>query len=104
MFCAAGLVVLIVAWPKYAQRQGRLELKYRARQEVARRQVEGEAARRPAGSEGEAPPPETGELIIRLWPIGVGLVVLLALSTAMFVRGRRAEQRGATDSPTEPAP
>ena len=104
MFCAAGLLVLLAVWPKYAQRQGRLELQYRAEQEVTRRRFEGEAVARPVGQEGDARPPESGDLIIRLWPIAVVLAPLLTFSAFMFWRGRRsplAESNGpcAGDSP-----
>lgn len=89
MFCAAGLLALLVVWPKYAQRQGRLELQYRAEQEVTRRRFEGEAVARPVGQEGDLRPPESGDLIIGLWPIAIVLFLLLAFSAVMFWRGRR---------------
>jgi hypothetical protein len=89
LFSAAGLVVLLVVWPKYSERQRRLELQYHARQEIARRRVEGEPAARESGQEGQTAPPETGELLITLWPIALVLVMLLAFSSAMFRRDRR---------------
>jgi hypothetical protein len=89
LFSAAGLVVLLIAWPKYSERQRRLELQYHARQEIARRRVEGEPQARETGQEGQTAPPAKGELLITLWPIAVVLVVLLAFSAAMFRRDRR---------------
>ena len=70
IFCAAGVVFLLVISPQYGKRQRRLEMQYYARQEIERRQVEGTPAVRPQGAEGSAPPPAAGELIIPLWPIG----------------------------------
>lgn len=90
VFSAAGLVVLVVAWPKYAQRQARLELQYHASQEVARRRVEGEAAARQPGREGDLPPPAPNELLVPLWPIGAILVLVLGVSAGMYLRPRRA--------------
>lgn len=98
LFCATGLVVLLLVWPKYSERQRRLELQYHARQEIARRRVEGEPPARATGQEGAAAPPAAGELLVTLWPIALVLVVLLALSAAMYRRGRRA----ATGAPQPP--
>ncbi len=91
LFCATGLVVLLVVWPKYSERQRRLELQYHARQEIARRRVEGEPAAREAGQEGDEAPPAAGELMITLWPIALVLVLLLLFSASMFHRSRRTE-------------
>ena len=103
VFSAAGLLVLVIAWPKYIQRQARIELQYRASQEVTRRRVEGEPSARPRGQEGDARPPAAGELLVPLWPIGVALALVLCIAAIMFVRGRRraietrrATHRGAT--------
>jgi hypothetical protein len=89
LFSAAGLVVLLVVWPKYSERQRRLELQYHARQEIARRRVEGEPQARESGQEGQTAPPATGELLITLWPIALVLVALLVFSAVMFRRDRR---------------
>ncbi len=100
IFSAAGLVVLGVAWPKYVQRQARIELQYRASQEVTRRRVEGEVAARGPGQEGDAAPPATGELLIPLWPIGAVLVVVFGVSASLYWRSRRP----AADGPQAPPP
>jgi hypothetical protein len=90
LFCAAGLVILAVAWPQYAKRQARIELQYHAGQEIMRRRATGEAAARQPGQEGAAQPPVAGEPMIRLWPIAALLALALAVSAAMFWRGRTA--------------
>jgi hypothetical protein len=76
--------------PQYRPRQRRLEMQYRAREEILRRQAEGEPAAREAGQEGDAPPPTTAELIIPLWPLMVACVFVLLLSTGMLWRARRS--------------
>jgi hypothetical protein len=91
LFCATGLVVLLAVWPKYSERQRRLELQYHARQEIARRRVEGEPAARKTGQEGDEAPPATGELMITLWPIALILALLLTFSVAMVRRSRRTD-------------
>src|SRR5262245_23050233 len=73
LFSAMGLVALAVTAPKYASRQGRLELQYQAHQEAERRRVEGEDRAREPGQEGSSPPPARGELIIPLWPLAIVL-------------------------------
>ncbi len=102
LFCATGLVVLLIVWPKYSERQRRLELQYHARQEIARRRVEGEPSRRTTGQEGEAAPPAAGELLITLWPIALVLLALLVLSAAMYRRGRHTAARASP--PAEETP
>jgi hypothetical protein len=89
LFCAAGTVFLLAAWPQYAKRQRRLEMQYHARQEIARRQVEGTAPAREPGEEGSAPPPVAGELIISLWPLVALFAALFAISAALLWRNRR---------------
>jgi hypothetical protein len=104
VFSAAGLVVLAVLWPKYVQRQARLELQYRASREVTRRQAAGEVAARLPGQEGDAAPPAAGELLIPLWPLGAVLVVVLGVSTGMVLRGRRAARDGTQPRPPGAVP
>ena len=53
LFSAAGLIVLVIVWPKYSARQGRLELQFRATQEATRRKVEGTPVTREPGEEGD---------------------------------------------------
>jgi hypothetical protein len=93
VFSAMGVVLLLAISPKYARRQGRLELQYQARQEIARRQVEGTAATRESGAEGSAAPPAPGELIIRLGPLVLLFAVLFAIAAGMLYRARRAIAR-----------
>jgi hypothetical protein len=90
IFSAMGVVLLLAISPKYAKRQGRLELQYQARQEIARRQVEGASAMREPGEEGSAAPPVPGELIIPLWPLMLLFAVLFAIAAGMLYRARRA--------------
>ena len=90
LFAGMGVVSLVVISPKYSKRQGRLELQYQARQEIARRQVEGTGARREPGQEGNAPPPAPGELLIPLWPLIVGSSSLFFLAVVMLYRDRKA--------------
>jgi hypothetical protein len=89
VFCAAGLLFLAAIWPRYAARQRRLEMQYRAREEILHRQATGDAAARPPGAEGEAPPPAPGELIIPLGPVLVLVAVLGAVSAFLLWRSRR---------------
>jgi hypothetical protein len=90
LFGAAGAAILLLAAPQYAKRQRRLEMQYYARQEIERRQVEGQAVARDPGQEGSAPPPEPGQLVIGLWPLVVLSTTLCAISAAMLWRSRRA--------------
>ena len=92
LFSTAAVVALVIIWPQYVKRQRRLEMQFQAQQEIARRRVEGELRARPAGSEGEAPPPAPGELIIPVWPLAVLAIAIAVISATMFWRGRR--QRG----------
>ena len=89
VFSAAGVVALVVIWPQYAKRQRRLEMQFQAQQEIARRQVAGEAKARGAGQEGDAPPPAAGELIIPIWPLVLAAAAVAVFSAAMYFRGTR---------------
>ncbi len=92
LFSAAALVFLLVITPQYRPRQRRLEMQYRAREEILRRRAEGEPLARPAGEEGEAAPPTENELIISLWPLGLLFGGAFVLSATMLWRVRRREQ------------
>ncbi len=89
LFSAAGIVFLLAFSPKYAERQRRLEMQYYARQEIARRQVEGTDEARQPGQEGAAPPPAAGELIIPLWPLLLVFGAMFAFSAARLWQGAR---------------
>jgi len=84
LFCAAGALVLAVASPQYAKRQHRLEMQYRARREIERRQVEGTAQLEP-----DAAPPPAEELVIPLWPLIALFAGLFAFSGVMLWRLKR---------------
>lgn len=88
VFSAAGLVCVLVIMPQYAKRQRRLEMQYMAREEILRRQAEGEPAAREAGQEGEAAPPAVGELIIPIWPLASVCVAAMGLSSYMLWKSR----------------
>jgi type VI protein secretion system component VasF len=92
LFSAAGIVCLMLIEGQYRPRQRRLEMQYRAREEMLRRQAEGEPAAREVGQEGDATPPTTAELIIPLWPLMAACVLVLLLSTSMLWRARRSAQ------------
>jgi hypothetical protein len=64
-------------------------MQYMAREEVLRRQAEGEPLAREAGQEGDAAPPTTADLIIPLWPLMGACVFVLLFSTGMLWRTRR---------------
>jgi hypothetical protein len=100
VFCAAGLLFLAAIWPRYAARQRRLEMQFRAREEILQRQATGDTAARPPGAEGEAPPPAPGELIIPLWPVLVVVAALGILSACLLWRSRR--RAGVSNSRFEP--
>jgi hypothetical protein len=86
IFSAAGVVLLLVIWPRYTKRQRRLEMQYYARREIERRKVAGAPPARDPGQEGSEPPPQPGELIIPLWPLVALFTALLAISVTMLVR------------------
>jgi hypothetical protein len=91
-------------WPRYAARQRRLEMQYRAREEIVRRQAAGESAAREPGREGDAPPPAAGELIIPLWPLAVPLVTLMAVAAALLWRSQRLSAERTRRKRSEEAP
>jgi len=98
IFSATGVVLLLIISPKYAKRQGRLELQYQARQEIARRRVEGTPAARDPGQEGSAAPPAAGELIIPLWPLVDVFVAGFVIAATFLYRSRR-QQGGPPNAP-----
>ena len=89
LFSAGGVVALMLIMPRYQPRQQRLEMQYRAREEILRRQAAGEPAARETGQEGEAPPPTTSELIIPLWPLLLGCVLLMMVAAFNLWRARQ---------------
>ncbi len=89
LFSAVGVVLLLAMSPKYARRQRQLEMQYYARQEIARRQVEGTSDPREPGQEGSVAPPADGELIIPLWPLVSLFATSFAISAALVWRGAR---------------
>ncbi len=99
MFCAVGSGLVLVMSPKYAKRQGRLELQYQAHQEKARRQFEGEAKAREPGAEGNTAPPTMDELIIPLGPLLTAFGLLFTVSAVQLWRTRRGLARPPTDIP-----
>ena len=103
VFCAAGMMFLLVIGPQYAARQRRLEMQYLARQEIMRRQAEGENAARAVGQEGDAAPPAVGELIIPLWPLLLGVTALFSISAVILWRGRQRANRAGRAGRGEPA-
>ena len=92
VFCAAGVMFLLAIWPQYAARQRRLEMQFRARQEILERQAAGETAARAPGDEGDAAPPPAGQLLIPLWPLVLVVATLCALAATLLwrTRGRAA--------------
>ena len=89
LFGAVGVLLLVAMLPRYGKRQHRLEMQYHARQEIARRQVEGTVAAREPGEEGAAPPPVAGDLIIPLGPLLALFTGLFAISATFLWRSRR---------------
>jgi hypothetical protein len=88
VFSLGGIAAVLLIEQQYRPRQRRLEMQYRAQEEILRRHAAGEPTARTAGDEGDAPPPTERELIIPLWPlIGVCLLVF-ATSVYMIWRGR----------------
>lgn len=99
VFSLGGIAAVLLIEQQYRPRQRRLEMQYRAQEEILRRQAAGEPAARGVGQEGDAPPPTERELIIPLWPlIGVCLLVFAA-SVSMIWR----ERTTLTDFEKEPA-
>ena len=102
LFCAAGAGILLLMTPRYSKRQTRLEMQYYARQEIARRQVEGVDAASPPGEEGDARPPVGDELLIPLWPLWSLLAIAFAVSALMLRRSRRQLQGASSHEPRAP--
>jgi len=100
VFSAAGLVCVLVIMPQYAKRQRRLEMQYMAREEILRRQAEGEPAAREAGEEGETAPPAVGELIIPIWPLASVCVAVMGLASYMLWKSRSAARQA--EEPSHP--
>jgi hypothetical protein len=88
LFSTAAVVALVIIWPQYLKRQRRLEMQFQAQQEIVRRRAAGEPRARPAGSEGDAPPPAHGELIIPIWPLAVFALAVGVTSAVMFWRAQ----------------
>lgn len=86
LFAVAGLIALLAIAPRYSPRQRRIEMQYMAREEMLRRRAEGEPVARETGLEGDAAPPAADELIIPLWPLGMALLLVIAVSSAMLWR------------------
>jgi hypothetical protein len=98
LFSAMAVVLLFVISPKYSKRQGGLELQYQARQEIARRQVEGTSAPREPGREGSLSPPAPGELLIPLWPLALLFAALFIAAAVLLYRARPAGPRSASEA------
>lgn len=96
LFCAFGVVFLLAIWPRYSARQRRLEMQYRAREEILRRNAAGESPARATGEEGAEPPPAVGDLIIPIWPLVLLLLLACAVSAARLWRIRRRVSPGKT--------
>lgn len=101
VFSAAGTVALAVIFPRYQARQRKLEMQYLAREEILRRNAEGEPVARAPGQEGDAAPPATGELIIPIWPLSLLCGAVFALSWYMLLRSRRALSGDASQQPAQ---
>jgi len=88
LFSVGGIAAVLLIEQQYRPRQRRLEMQYRAQEEILRRQANGEPAARGVGQEGDAPPPTERELIIPLWPLIGACLLAFALSLYMIWRGR----------------
>ena len=86
VFCAAGLVALVIMGPKFKSRQVQIEQKSQARQRAAQ-QVSGQQPNTPMSSE--------ESMAIRLWPLyGVlGVLLFVAVLNLMRTRFRRHQVR-----------
>lgn len=104
LFSAAGLVCVLVIMPQYAKRQRRLEMQYMAREEILRRQAEGEPAAREAGQEGAAAPPALGDLIIPIWPLASLCVAAMGYSGYQLWKSRHvAREAEESTKPGKPS-
>ncbi len=88
LFSVGGIAAVLLIEQQYRPRQRRLEMQYRAQEEILRRHAAGEAAARAQGQEGDAPPPTERELIIPLWPLIGACLLVFAASLYMIWRGR----------------
>jgi hypothetical protein len=102
LFSLGGIVAVLLIEQQYRPRQRRLEMQYRAQEEILRRQAAGEATARPVGEEGDAPPPTDRELIIPLWPLIAACLLVFASSVYMIWRERRTFISEKTPSRDEP--
>lgn len=89
IFSLGGIAAVLLIEQQYRPRQRRLEMQYRAQEEILRRQAAGEPAARGVGHEGDTPPPTDRELIIPLWPLIGACLLVFASSVYMTWRGRR---------------
>ena len=80
LFCAAGLVALLIMGPKYTSRQSQIEQKSQARQRAAQ-QVSGQQPNTPLSTD------ET--IVIRLWPLYSVLGVLMLVATLKLYKSRQ---------------
>lgn len=75
LFGGMACVALVAIGPKYARRQEAVERRFQAREEIAERRATGQGLLR-SDAEHE-PPPEERELIVPLWPLGLGLALIV---------------------------
>jgi hypothetical protein len=79
LFCAAGLVALVIMGPKYTSRQIQIEQKAQARQRAARH-VSGQQPNTPLSTE--------KTMVIRLWPLYSVLGILMLVATLNLYKSR----------------
>jgi hypothetical protein len=94
IFANAALVGLTLIGPKYDRRQGAIERRYEARQEIARRAQEGSPEEaNPSAGAAEGPGdeytlPGNSARIVPLRSLAVALVLLNALAIVVFCMSR----------------